>query len=43
MINLNSITNDSEEVKKKIEMINKKIRLHIDFIRDYLLMRFYNP
>ena len=22
-------------------MINKKIRLHIDFIRDYLLMRFY--
>ena len=43
MINLNLTTNHSEEVKKKIEMINKKIRLHIDFIRDYLLMRFYNP
>ena len=27
---------------KKIEMINKKIRLHIDFIREYWLMRFYN-
>ena len=43
MIHLNSRTNGSEEVKKKIEMINKKIRLHIDFIREYWLMSFYKP
>ena len=41
MIHLNLKTDKSEKVRRKIEMINKKIELYDRFIGDYTIMRFY--